>query len=63
MTKDKTNDFIKIKNVKEYIKSKGGLCRVEILQRLKTIVKEEIDKIYPDKKTESINEENKNVQV
>lgn len=63
MTKDKTNDFIKIKNVKEYIKSKGGLCRVEILQRLKTIVKEEIDKIYPNKKEELINEQPQNNQV
>ena len=46
MTKDKTNDFIKIKVVKEYIKSKGWCNEEQFLTNLRNNIKLMIDNYY-----------------
>ncbi len=55
MTKDKTNDFIKVKMVKQYISSINKRTSKKFLERLKTIVRTEIDNFYkPESKTETV---------
>lgn len=55
MTKNKINDFIKTKQVKEYIKSIGGRNSEQFLIALKLDVKQIIDNFY--KKTYQVTEE------
>jgi len=49
MTKNKTNDFIKINNVKKYIKSNNWRNNSEFIESLKLKVKEIIDLEYKEK--------------
>lgn len=46
MTKDKTNDFIKIKIVKDYVKSINGRNDSTFIDELKLKVRELIDNKY-----------------